>query len=189
MPPFVPAQGHVTVDDEPVCDDASAAKYMQSVVPAVLQLLQQLLQQLGFKATGEPWKLPPLNFEGAGSSRSYKHPWEHAAAKSSLETSGLYEASGSVLWCSPWPTDGCDDPQVTMGELRRCALCFQQAIFSSGRACRITFPCAVPVVVDRVGTGRRQVSIQCLARSAHWTCLCASVVVRNSQSPCRSAGR
>ena len=89
-----------------------------------------------------------LDFEGAGSSRSYKHPWEPAAAKESLATSGLYEASANVLWCNPWQPDGCDDPQVTMGEVRKCVALFQSAILSAGRADRITFPCVAPVVVD-----------------------------------------
>ena len=130
---------------------------MQSVVPTVVQLLKQLGDAIGTpQPTGEPWKLPPLDFEGAASSRSYKHPWVQATAKSSLETSGLYEASGSVLWCNPWPTDDCDDPQVTMGEVRRCAEFFQQAMLTSGRACRITFPCSVLVVVESARDADRQ---------------------------------
>ena len=40
--PLVPAQGNVTVVEEPVCDDASTASCMQGVVPAVSQLLRQL---------------------------------------------------------------------------------------------------------------------------------------------------
>ena len=57
LAPLVPAQGNVAVVVEPVCDDASAATYMQGVVPAVLQLLPQLRDATGTpQPTGEPWK-------------------------------------------------------------------------------------------------------------------------------------
>ena len=74
--PLVPAQGNVTVVDELVCDDASAATYMQSVVPAISQLLRQL---------GNYHRWTSKGMVRAG-------PWSPVAAKLSLATSGLYEA-------------------------------------------------------------------------------------------------
>ena len=187
--PLVPAQVNVTVVEELVCDDASTASCMQRVVPAVSQLLRQLGDAISApQPAGEPRKLPPLDFQWG---------WFEPVLQTSLGTRGSQSQFGDVrLVRSIWQRSLVQP--VADGRLRRSAghngrseeVC---RVFPTGNF--VGRPCGshrfplFGACRGRVGTGRRQASIQCLARSAHWTCLCVSVVVRNAQSPCRSAGQ
>lgn len=48
----------------------------------------------------------PLEIKATASDRellSYKPPWKHEAAQTSLANTGLYEASGNLFWVNPFP--------------------------------------------------------------------------------------
>lgn len=53
------------------------------------------------------WGQPPLAIEEAGSAttglKSFKPPWTAAQCLASMASTGMYEASGNVVWVKPFP--------------------------------------------------------------------------------------
>jgi hypothetical protein len=154
---LVHAQGHVPAEMvEPASDGEDAEKYMERVVYEVKQQLQSCSELLGVPTTdGDLWKLPPLTISSTGEASSYKHPWDVGSAKESLAASGLYEAAGSIFWCSVRRPADSDDPPATMAEVKRCANQFVLAALGAGSPDRITFPVVVPITMHEIGEADR----------------------------------
>ena len=103
LPPGIPQ-----IDDS---ESADVAQNLREVVPFVNYHIRQILKQKEFKQfpDQDPCLHPPLAITDASTQdlRSYKPPWVASQAKDSLLSTGMYEASGNLLWCNPFaPTDG-----------------------------------------------------------------------------------
>jgi hypothetical protein len=93
---------------------------------------------------------------------SYKPPWTNTDAKTSLESTGMFEAAGNVLWVCPYPpTD--DGGKIIAGEVggwsdvtEIAETCFSAEAYqtthatSQGSVAHITFPVLLAVYAEKV---------------------------------------
>ena len=89
-------------------DDAAVETYeaMKRLVPWLRQELPAHLKKLGHCAVDAVEAAPPLAIQTADAAdssalSSYKEVWTPANCKVAIETTGLYEASGSLMWLDP----------------------------------------------------------------------------------------
>ena len=143
---LVVAQGLADALPEPASDSALAEDYIVSRVNLVAAKIASHGVSYGLQpCVQDVWKALPIGFEGIGSARSYKHPFDPKMALQSIAENGIYESSGCVPWCNVKQTSVCDDPKTTMGEVKRCALVFTAATLAAGQPARIIFPISVPI--------------------------------------------
>lgn len=73
---------------------------MRDVVPYVAEALPKALDDMGLAREQELVACPPLAIKGSDASgmRNFKEIWQPRNCKLSIETAGLYEAGGNILW-------------------------------------------------------------------------------------------
>ncbi len=155
-------------------EDADVQVNMRKVIPYVTGHLRQILRtRADLKrqfADTPPHLHQPLLVKAVEQLKdddltSYKPPWSSDDAVTSLHSTGMYEASGNILWCSPHPEQR-GDAQVIAGdpptwpqveefaEAHFSAEAFQESDTTAGKARRITFPTPLVVHVARVEDAR-----------------------------------
>ena len=81
-----------------------ALRQMRSLVPWVRQELPAAMTRLGFKVDGDVAAMSPLKIEKESKTSklsNFKETWTPANCASSIATTGLYEAGGSLFWLDP----------------------------------------------------------------------------------------
>ena len=81
-----------------------ALRQMRSLVPWVRQELPAAMTRLGFKVDGDVAAVSPLKIEKKNDTSklsNFKETWTPANCVSSIATTGLYEAGGSLFWLDP----------------------------------------------------------------------------------------
>ena len=141
--------------------DGHVISNMRQIIPYVTGHLRQVLKRRDefntYFADVAPHLHQPLAIHTedtlpADAMTAYKLPWTTTNAKTSLESTGMFEAAGNVLWVCPYPpTD--DGGKNIAGEVRGWSdvteiaeTCFSADAYqtthaaSQGSVARITFP-------------------------------------------------
>ena len=163
------------VPDLDTTEGADVLKNLKVLVPYVLYHVKEILKRPEFAQQFSdllPHLHPPLPIQEEGPQetlRSFKPPWTTELAKVALITTGMFEASGNLLWCCPYPPVS-GNAAIIAGEppswkdledivsqhfTVEAAQPCHPAATQGGQVIRLTFPTSVAVHVDKTEETQR----------------------------------